>query len=698
MRRTIETIHGFGGRSLIARGGSSRHGDRAGGKLTAMATQSDSAVHSGPATDPKLEATRAAASRAAESTAESDTPADPAERRRSWLQGLGAAGTSLVVHVLALVVLALAVVPGGGGDRVATLVSEVMEEAPLEEPEMLAVELEEDLEAATEITDALTSSAPSPVESAAAAVTQGAAGVQLNRDSMEEISDAPIGIDSPVLSLPGAKLLGQAVPDGTLGDARAVVGNYQEALDRITQEIMWMLEKGPVLVVWCFDQSESMKDDQAEISRRIDKVYQELGLLETAQGDQLLTAVTSYGKGFAKHLDKPTSDLEKIRKAIDSVPIDRTGIENMCQAVGQAVNLYRGMARRRQMALILVSDESGDPKSNRQYLEAAIAEARSAKCRIYTLGREAVFGYPKAYMRWQHPQTKRIHWLPVDRGPETAFVEQLQTNGLRRRYDAFSSGFGPYEQTRMSRETGGIFFMLPTVEQALVAPEKRRYQLEAMYAYYPDLRARQEVIADRDRYPLRALLWKIVYDLDPWNKQAGRVIEMRHNFSRKPADLIQQAQKEIPKIATFLGYLQWAEKTLIENEKLVEDEISPRWRANYDLMRGQVVAYQARLIEYGAAMQFYMKQPPTAPLIKGNRELEDWDIGLQKELRAEAQSRPLMERAFKLLEIVKKKHAGTPWAARAEWEMKRGFGIRLVPDYEPILRGGGGKSIPIPKL
>ena len=57
------------------------------------------------------------------------------------------------------------------------------------------------------------------------------------------------------------------------------------------------------------------------------------------------------------------------------------------------------------MALVLVTDESGDRDNNARYLEAAIAEAKAAKCRVYALGREAVFGYPYAYMRWKHPAT-----------------------------------------------------------------------------------------------------------------------------------------------------------------------------------------------------------------------------------------------------------------------------------------------------
>ena len=87
------------------------------------------------------------------------------------------------------------------------------------------------------------------------------------------------------------------------------------------------------------------------------------------------------------------------------------------------------------MALILVSDESGEREENVGHLEATINIARDARCRIYVLGREAVFGYPHVRFRYRHPQTRRVHWLIANRGPETAFVEQLQTNGFRRRWE-----------------------------------------------------------------------------------------------------------------------------------------------------------------------------------------------------------------------------------------------------------------------
>ena len=615
------------------------------------------------------------------------------ERQSVWV-GLGACATSLVVHVVILVLLALIAVPGAGVEIVTTI-AEVFEDTKIEE--VPVVELEENLEPATEITEASVSM--SPDASSALSKSANPAGGQAAVASEVFQAEAPtkINMSNPVLARPATSKMMESVPEGTLGDPRAVVGDYQEALDRITREIMWMLDKGPVLVVWCFDQSESMKDDQVEIRKRIDRIYQELGLLETAQGDQLVTAVTSFGKGFMVHTSKPTSDLEKIRNAIDAVPIDPSGMEKTCEAVGRSISQFRRVAGKRQMALILVSDESGDRANNLQYLEAAIMEAKSARCRVFALGREANFGYPYAHFRWSHPQTKQVHWIRVDRGPESAFVEQLQTNGLHRRWDTLSSGFGPYEQTRLCRESGGIFFMLPTVEEKLVGAHKRTYRHDAMYAYNPDWRARKEVVADRANHPLRTLLWQIVHDLDPFNKKAQRAIELRSSFPIEPDAFSEQALKQIPRAKTFFDYLVWAEDLLTKNRNLYDDEVSPRWRANYDLMLAQTVAYRARLLEYAAAMQALAAKPPNAPKIKGKTKMYAYWIHEQKALRVASDIQPLVDRSRELFEAVIEKHPATPWAARAEIELKRPFGIGVHPRYWPIVPAVSNPS-PVPKF
>ena len=468
-----------------------------------------------------------------------------------------------------------------------------------------------------------------------------------------------------------------------------------------------MLEEGDVLVVWLFDQSESMRNDQKEIRERINKVYAELGLTDGAQGDQLLTAITSYGTGYFKHTKKPTADLELIRQAINDVPIDPAGFEIMCPAIVRAIDDHESYRSRgkRQMALIVVTDESGEPDNNIQTLEMAVATAQKMQCRTYFLGREAVFGYPHAYMNWRHPQTGVNHWLQVDRGPETAFVEQLQTNGFRRRRDAFSSGFGPYEQCRIARESGGIFFMLPTVEKELVGREadKRRYELKAMKPYLPDLDSRQKQLTMRSNYPLRSFIWQVIMDLNPLNEETARIIELDMTFPRQADAFLRRAREQQEKAKIYINYLANAQTVLEEAYPFREDELNARWQANYDLIYAQLIAYQARVYEYGAALETFIRNPKQVPqLMPPNRRFVQWALRNRPELSAEEVSRPYIDRASELFEKVIELHTGTPWAERAEEELERGFGLEVMPVYRaplpPRQNTPNAPRIPIPKL
>ena len=604
---------------------------------------------------------------------------------RNLLQGIGACGFSMIVHVVALVVLGLMTF-----DSAVEAVSQlIVASAPQEEIEdpPVEIELQEEIEVVNEQTVSVFSAAPAVGIAGGGPVAAGSP--TLDMTLVEKAETTEVHIDAPTIGMLDSTVLVEAVPDGEVkGEPRDIVDSYQTAMDRITQELVWMLDKSPVLVVWCFDQSESMKDDQQELRNRVANVYNQLGIAGKSNSDALLTAVVSYGNGFIDHTQKkPTSNGDEVRKAIDAVPIDATGEEMMCQAVGQTITLYREAARRgRQMAMILVTDESGNRDNNDRFLEQAIATAKAANCKLYVLGRESVFGYPYAYIRWIHPETKHHHWLQIDRGPETAFPEQLQTDGFRRRHDAFSSGFGPYEQTRMARETNGVFFMLPSIETNLVGAEKHQYELEAMRPYRPDLRSRQEVFVDRDKYPLRSLIWKVISDLNPHNKSAQKAVELRMEFSLDRAEFAQQARQEQQKAKMHLQYMAEAEKALAAGKKLRDQEVEPRWRGNYDVIYAQLVAYQARIYEYGVALEVFMREPKTAPLMRGTDRLVHWDVGTVKQVRTE-ESKPYIDRATDLFKEVEEMHPGTPWAARAAWEMRRGFGVDLYPDYHHPYNG-----------
>ena len=45
-------------------------------------------------------------------------------------------------------------------------------------------------------------------------------------------------------------------------------------------------------------------------------------------------------------------------------------------------------------------------------------------------------------------------------------------------------------------------------------------------------------------------------------------------------------------------------------------------------------------------------------------------------------------------------HPGTPWAARADYELKRGFGVHLIEEYHAPYRSvpPGTQLMPVPKM
>ncbi|MEX2174019.1 MAG: vWA domain-containing protein [Pirellulaceae bacterium] len=640
---------------------------------------------------------------------DSDEPQDEAEsadlgsepdsrfRLRRWVRNSGAMVVSMVVHMAAVIVLSLLVIEQKLVPPVQEIVSQVFEEEP--ERELVKIELENQLTEVTEQTQQVFSSSPI-VGAVGASGPQGLVSAPtMDEALLEQVVDSQVTIEGISIEVPSSKALIVEAPDGQIGDARAVVGSYAEALDRVTQEILWMLDKSNVLVVWAFDQSESMKDDQKEIRDRFEHVYDQLGLASKRDQDALETAVISFGAAYVVHTRRPTADRDTIRAAIDEIPNDLSGKEMMCSAVGQAIQTHRqyAQATRRQLAVILVTDESGDRDDNNEMLERAIAEAKSARCKVYVLGREAVFGYPYVHIRWVHPQTKHVHWLPIDRGPETAFVEQLQTDGFHRRYDAHPSGFGPYECSRLGRETGGVFFMLPSVESNLVHGQKRNYELET--PYFPDFRARLEVKEEIDDSPLRTALEKVIYDLNPYNPAVRKIIEMKVDFPRDYEPFVRAARAEQAKAIVYLDYLARAEKTVAQLERQRKDEASPRWQANYDLLSAQLVAYQARMYEYGAYLEWFIEHPKTMPRTRPpDLTHVEWDIRTRKEILTGEKVQPYIDRATDMFKQVMADHPGTPWASRAEYELKRGFGVELVPEYDIPHPMPTTNLIPIPKL
>ncbi|MCG8649977.1 MAG: hypothetical protein MI861_09090, partial [Pirellulales bacterium] len=269
-------------------------------------------------------------------------------RHQGWTDSLRRAvptAVSLLFHTLVLVTLALVSFQDNTSE-VARLIA-VPPRPEVEDPPV-EVELDPEIDVVLENV-ALFNAAPAPASAAAAASTP-----VLDQTLIAKADVSHLQIEAPTIGLPDAIALIEAVPDGEVkGEARDIVDSYQQALDRLAQELIWMLDEGPVLAIWCFDQSGSMKDDQQEIRDRIETVYEQLGLVGRINNKALLSAVTSYGENFIDHTQhNPTADRNVLRQAIDSVPVDDSGKELMCSAVAATIHTNRDLSRRgRQMAM-----------------------------------------------------------------------------------------------------------------------------------------------------------------------------------------------------------------------------------------------------------------------------------------------------------------------------------------------------------
>ncbi len=637
---------------------------------------------------------------------------------------------SIAVHGVVLAVLALLTQPLILGETPAVL------ETIMQPEERDREEFEKELDDSEKIAETMNFTAGS-VQSTVVGGSNAPLAQQTKVEIDQVVKEPDVEIKLADANLPGLDRLGEDLGEGEVtGEVGALVEGYGAALDRLTQEMLRLMRTEKVLAVWMFDESESMKDDQEELKGRLHRVYEELELVEDdAQAlnnkkirsrpkkgdDVLLTAITSFGATFRVHTPKPTADTKMIMQAIDRIPIDRTGKENMCTAIQAAMKKYGKMARGRKVVLIVVSDESGDdgdpflPPAADQ-IENALTMLKTHKSPIYVLGRESVFGNFYAYVRWRHPQTGHVHRLPIRRGPEAPSAEQLLYDGFRRRFDSHMSGFGPYEQVRLARDSGGIFFQLPHEEENLNDFKKKQFAALTMREYLPNLEARRVYLEEASRSKFRMGIRTAIALLNPFSPQNKELeIPEREHFAVNPVQSTTAVLRRLQQISKVLGVMANAHQTLESIRALRDSEPSLRWRANYDLMTAQLMAYRVRLFEYGIALGQFGKNmprliPPKNPphnrwaISHGADKLLMPDDQQSKALGVTAeQLRSYHREALQQLAAVREAHEGTPWAMRAEWEEGRRFGATFSSWYQapPKPRPPGKpmpKPIPPPKL
>lgn len=626
---------------------------------------------------------------------------------------LSSMGVSMVVHAILLGVMATWYLQSEKEEP------EVVVESVIKEEERPPEQITQRLEESNEISQNMNTISGGAV----ALMTGSTANPTVKKVEMtESLVKTDIKFNAQV-SMPGDSELGDELGEGEVtGEVGAVVSGYGPALDRLAKEIIRLMREQKVLVVWLFDQSDSMKDDHEEIAAKFHKVYAELGIaqekdekIKSRIQDQILqTMIVAYGEGVKPQIKAPTDDLKVIEEAIKKIPIDPSGKENMCTAIQKVVGEYAQRVQRdkRRLVIVVVTDESGDDGKDVDLAIQAVTKIRPV-APVYILGRESVFGYPYARIRWQDPKYKLWHWLRINRGPETAFPEQLQWDGLHNRWDVFNAGFGPYEQVRIAKHSGGMFFILPGEEEDLSgrgSRNQREYHFLDMKTYTPLLLPRQKYEQETKDSEFRKTIWQVIVALNPTEHEFlpshNPQLNIReHWYPLLPAEFRAQAAKEVDKARAAMQILNKAIDQLERVERLRDSEDFDRWRANYDLIHAQCVAYRVRLFQFLLAMDDHANNMPKPVKPKTNR----WNVRRTPKMIVpdEAQFERLKtefnvkmsreeylayvkaeeDRAVAMYEEVKKNHPNTPWDERARFELRQGFGMEFVeafrdPNYD----------------
>jgi hypothetical protein len=456
------------------------------------------------------------------------------------------------------------------------------------------------------------------------------------------------------------------------GDVTMGTKDVGEALDQLAREILRHLEKHKLTVVWLFDESGSMKDDQQAIKDKFSRISTELKLNiddDKRSAGALNHVIVGFGDNLHYELRKPTTDIDAIGKAIDRLKVDETGTENSLQAITTVVNEYgRLIGKDRRLLIVLATDESGDDGA---YVEEARQALVSRGVPLYVIGRQSLFGYEWARLLYIDPVTKDHYWPTIRRGPETAGIEALQWDGLHDRWDEQPSGFAPYELARLAKDSGGIYFLLPSEENMRVRQREKAYSIATLKEYVPDYESRMAYKKRLQSSPLRSALFEII--------ESSKGFSHRRPYPIEYGPLEQAILEEVPKVRERLTLMAKQEKRLRDLQKLRDREPEKRWQAAYDLMLAQMVTYQVKGYEYLACIDEMVslakkgKLKPSRMSVPNQLEVY-WVINHSPQPKApKKETEKHYAEARRLLELVIQRHPKTPWADLAQDEINRGL-------------------------
>lgn len=476
------------------------------------------------------------------------------------------------------------------------------------------------------------------------------------------------------------------------------------AIDRLTQEILTSLDERKTLVVWLFDQSGSLGTQRSAIRERLERVYDELGVMDAtgnpafARHDDkpLLSSVISFGEQVNLLTKKPTDNVAEIKEKVAAIEQDNSGIERVFTAVAMAANLYReyrvpqGPKKEpeRNVLIVVFSDEAGDDQEG---VDKTVQMCRRYGMPVYVVGVPAPFGLRETLVKWVDPDPsfdQSPQWGEVVQGPESLVPERvkLRFSDDSQEDEAIDSGFGPFALTRLSYETGGIYFAVHpnrNVSRAVSESETAAYSAhlrfffdpEIMRKYRPDYVTAAEYLRRVNANKTRAALVEASRRswLSPMERPRLRFVKRDEaGFVAELSEAQKVAAKLEPKVVDLYNVLNIGEADR-------DQEASPRWQAGYDLAMGRVMALRVRTESFNVLL---------AQAKRGMKFSDPnnntWNLSPSDEIVGNTQLEKAAEKARMYLKRVIQEHDGTPWALLAKRELNQPMAWKWAEEFTDL--------------
>ena len=601
---------------------------------------------------------------------------------------------SLLIHVVVLLSLALVALrePSRSAPAITIIQSPEAVEEVLDAPKEMAVADEQETEAGAvsdesqmEVAQAL---APTLSE-------QSVVPVEAELEVASDITLEPLDIIPTADTIDETFVVKGAVGAGATGATGAV--------DRLTGEIAASLDRHPTVVCWVFDQSVSLAGQRKEIAARLERVFDELGVNRSAaHRPDLKNMVVAFGK-TTKLITKATDDAAAVVKAIESIPIDDSGVEMTFTAIrgaAQEASIFR-RAPRRNVMIVVFTDEVGNDQNE---ADKTAAFCRTLGIPVYVVGVPAPFGTKDVKFKFVEFDTKYdqdVQWAVVEQGPETLYPEVVHAHSGNLADEAIDSGFGPFSLSKLCAATGGIYFAVHAnrgaqgkvtrADTAAMSSQLRYFfDPDVMRNYLPDYRSAATI--DKMLADNRAK--KVLVE-------AARSVEISPmesptmTFPRKDdgalALLLSDAQKMAARVQPRIDALAELLKSGLPDRDAIKEK---RWQAGYDLSLGRVLALKVRTDAYNTMLA----QAKSGMKFKDPKN-DTWVLEESADVsKAGSQTEKIAQQAKMLLERVVRDHPGTPWALLAEEELRRPLGYTWVERHtgvnNPKMGGGGGGGVP----